>query len=89
VAKAKQSLVDDVLSRVASNRPGFRTWFERLPPEVQQELEVVRQNFDPSIHQKNAFADAVIAVATERGWEISGKSAVIAWLKAKKQQRIA
>ena len=81
MAKApKKSLLDDVLSRAHGNRPGFASWFDRLPPEAQSELSQVRESFDPAVHQKAAFAKAIIAACAERGWQTSGKQRVIAWL---------
>ena len=82
MAKAKtRSLLDDVLSRAANNRPGFRTWFERLPTDAQAELSAVREAFNPNTHQTRAYALAILEAAKERGWETGGVQAVIAWLK--------
>lgn len=83
MAKAKPSLLDDVLARAAPSRPGFKTWFQRLPPQAQAELAAVRASFDPAVHQKRAFARAVIEAARERGWETSGEQGVIRWLSEK------
>ena len=80
MAKAK-SLLDDVLARASNNRPGFRTWFERLPIDAQEELSAVRESFNPRIHQTRAFSLAIMEAAQERGWETGGIQAVIAWLK--------
>lgn len=76
----KTSLLDDVLSRAVTTPPGFKTWFDRLPPEARDELEAVKAAFNPAIHKKSPYAKAIIAAATERGWEISGEQGVIAWL---------
>jgi hypothetical protein len=84
VAKAKpapsKSLLDDVLLRARDRKPGFKSWVERLPAEAQAELDRVRQAFDPNVHQKNAYADAVIASCQERGWATCGRQGVIDWL---------
>lgn len=81
---AKQSqLVSDVLARARHSKPGFRTWFERLPADAQAELEAVRRAFDPSVYKKRAYAIAVIEVAQERGWKTAGIQGVVAWLNAK------
>jgi hypothetical protein len=45
---AKDSLLDDVLSTVAAHTSTPLTWFEKLPPDAQAELDAVRQQFDPS-----------------------------------------
>jgi hypothetical protein len=83
MAKAK-NLVDDVLALVAHRGPGFKSWFDRLPDDARAELETVRQAFNPTLHQKKAYARAVIAVATERGWHTSGIHGVVAWLNARR-----
>ena len=80
MAKAKLSLLDDVLAKAQGSKPGFASWFERLPPEAQAELLIVRQNFDPRQHQKNAYASAIMAACQERGWATSGRQGVIDWL---------
>ena len=86
MGKAKAtSLLDDVLGRVVPGRPGFGTWFTRLPAEAQAEFEAVRQSFDPAKHQKRAFARAVIAAAQERGYDIAGIQGVIDWLQGGKR----
>lgn len=81
---AAGGLLDDVLSRVKDSKPGFKSWFERLPHEAQQELNAVRAEFNPAVHQKKAFASAIIDAATARGWETGGPQAVIAWLGQKR-----
>lgn len=84
MAKAKASLLDDVLSRTANRRPGFKTWFDRLPQDAQAELDAVRQAFDPNVHQKRAYCEAIMAAARERGWDTAGVNGVIAWLNGKR-----
>lgn len=79
VAKPR-SLVDDVLSRTRRVRPGFKSWFERLPAAAQTELKAVRKSFAPDKHQKKSFAVAIMEAAKERGWETGGVQAVLAWL---------
>lgn len=82
MAKSK-SLVEDVLQRAQHIRPGFRSWFERLPGDAQAELKTVRDSFDPVLHQKKSFARAIIEAANDRGWETGSVTAVIAWLNKK------
>ena len=81
MGRARPSLLDDVLSRASNGKPGFRTWFERLPADAQSELSAVRESFDPRVHQTRAFSLAIMEAAQERGWETGGVQAVIAWLK--------
>lgn len=76
----RASLADEVLSTVAKSKPGFSSWFGRLPPDAQAELEAVRAAFDPAVHQKLAYARAVIESCRKRGWETAGVQGVIAWL---------
>jgi hypothetical protein len=73
-----------VLAKASNGRPGFRTWFERLPADAQAELSAVREAFNPNTHQTRAYALAIMEAAKERNWETGGVQAVIAWLK---QQR--
>lgn len=85
MAKGKAtSLLDDVLSRASNNRPGFRTWFNRLPADAQAELSAVRESYNPNTHQTRAFALAIMEAAQERGWETGGIQAVIAWLQKRR-----
>lgn len=84
MATKKPALLESVLGRVANAKYGPRTWFERLPADAQVELEEVRRGFDPAVHQKRAFALAVIEAARERGWEIAKEKQVIEWLDARK-----
>lgn len=80
--KAKRkSLLDDVLTRTKRSRPGFRTWFDRLPPEAQAELLEVKKAFNFGEHQKNAFAISIIESCRERGWPTAGRQGVIDWLE--------
>lgn len=76
----KPTLLDDVLSRTSRSRPGFKTWFDRLPKEAQDELNAVKSAFAPSLHQKRAYCKAIMEAANERGWETSGIQGVMAWL---------
>ena len=79
--KAKRkSLLDDVLSRALRNKPGFKTWFDRLPPEAQVQLLEVKKAFNPKEHQKNAYASSIIESCRERGWQTAGRQGVIDWL---------
>lgn len=81
MAKAKpKSLLDDVLARATGSKPGFKSWFERLPADAQEELLAVRATFDPMTHQKNAFASAIMSACADRGWATCGRQGVIDWL---------
>lgn len=77
----KKSLLDDVLARSLRNKPGFRTWFDRLAADAQAELLAVKGAFDPAQHQKNAYANAIIQCCRDRGWYVCGRQGVIDWLE--------
>ena len=84
--KAKPaSLLDDVLARVKTRRPGFTPWHERLPDELQAELAAIRERFHAGeiASQKRALATAIAEVVAERGNPRPGEQAVISWLNRK------
>lgn len=81
---AGTGLLDDVLTAVKNQKPGMKTWFDRLPADAQEQLSTVRETFDPTKHQKKAFANAIIQAATSRGWQTGGVQAVLAWLDGKR-----
>ncbi len=84
MGKAKTSLLDDVLARASNGKPGFKTWFDRLPADAQAELSAVRESYNPNTHQTRAFALAIMEAAKERGWATGGVQAVIAWLRKRR-----
>jgi hypothetical protein len=84
VGKARPSLLDDVLSRASNGKPGFKTWFDRLPADAQAELSAVRESFNQNTHQTRAYALAIMEAARERNWETGGVQAVIAWLRKRR-----
>ena len=84
MAKARPSLLDDVLAKASNGKPGFRTWFDRLPADAQAELSAVREAFNPNTHQTRAYALAILEAAKERNWETGGVQAVIAWLRKRR-----
>lgn len=85
MAKTKRpGLVDRVLAKAARSKPGLKSWFERLPADLQDELLKVRDAFDPSIHQKRPYARLIIEEVSECGFEVCGVQGVLAWLNAKR-----
>jgi hypothetical protein len=74
------TFADEVISRTGRSKPGFKTWFDRLPDDVQRELEEAKSQFNPAIHQKRAYCKAIMEAARDRGWETAGIQGVIAWL---------
>ena len=85
MAKAKPTLLDDVLSRVKTKRPGFAPWYERLPDDLRVELDALRQQWHAGqiASQKRALAVAIAEVVADRGNTKPGEQAVIAWLSRK------
>jgi hypothetical protein len=82
MAKGK-TLAEAVMARVKPSRRGFKSWFDRLSPELQAELELVRSQFDHKIHEKTSYAQAVIDEMGSRGIKTSGIQGVIKWLNKK------
>lgn len=82
--KVKTRLMDDVLSRVVNKRPGFARWIDRLPDDIRNELNEVREQYQSGClqHQTRALATAVATVVAERGHPKPGIQAVLAWLKS-------
>ena len=79
----KPSLLDDVLGCISNAKPGPPTWFDRLPPEAQQEMLRVRESYMPLAYQKRAYYRATQAAAEKRGWQIPGEKQFLAWLTAR------
>jgi hypothetical protein len=82
MAKGKATLLDDVLARVKTRKPGFIPWHERLPDDLQAELSAIREQFHSGgiASQKRALATAIAEVVAERGNPRPGEQAVITWL---------
>jgi hypothetical protein len=74
------SLADEVLHNVTNSAPGGLSWIQRLPDEARQELESLREKFNPAVHQKRAFYRALKAAAERRGWKLAGEKQVTLWL---------
>jgi hypothetical protein len=85
MGKAKATLLDDVLARVKTKRPGFQPWNERLPDDLRGELAAIRERFHAGdiASQKRALATAIAEVVAERGHPKPGEQAVLAWLNRK------
>lgn len=81
--KTGGSLADAVESAVQNQRPGYSSWFDRLPPEAQAEFLEARRRFDHSRHQKSSYARALIAEAKARGWLTAGEHVLTQWLGQK------
>ena len=81
----KQRLADKILARAKNSRPGFRTWIDRLPADLQAEIHVIRDQMDRGeINlQKRAVATAIIEFVREQGHPICGHQGVLAWLNRK------
>jgi len=80
----KPVLLDAVLAHTQNSRPGFGTWYSRLPDEARVELDAVKAAYDPQQHQKRAYARAIIEACKARGWQTSGVQGVLAWLDGRR-----
>jgi hypothetical protein len=78
--KPQRSLAESVEATVQNARPGYNSWFHKLPPDAQAEFLEARRRFDRTRHQKTAFAKALIAEAKARGWATAGESVLCVWL---------
>jgi len=85
MAKAKATLLDEVLARMKTKRPGFLPWHERLPDDLRAELAAIRERFHAGdiVSQKRALATAIAEVVEERGHPKPGEQAVLSWLNRK------
>lgn len=90
MAKRKRALLDDVIAKVQIKRPGFASWFERLPKEMQHELEAIRTKFENGQLNglnKRAVSTAISQVVRERGYHCCGMQGVLAWLNRQSGSR--
>lgn len=79
----KKDFLASVEEKVAHVRHGLKTWFDCLDESARRELSAVKEKYKKggfSSKPKNAIARAVIEVAKERGWKVSGRQGVISWL---------
>lgn len=73
-------------SRIVRKRPGFATWFDALPDSARESLGKIKKKFLDGGYKgtaKKSLAKAVIAIANDRGWPVSGEQGVIHWLERK------
>ncbi len=84
--KPLATLASDIAARIVEKRPGFPTWFERLPSDLQAALAGVRDQWHGgSLRvQQRALALAIAAEVADRGYPEPGVQAVIAWLRKKR-----
>jgi hypothetical protein len=80
-------LADDILARVQTQQPGPSTWFTRLAPEVQEELEALRQRWlsGQLAMQRRPLARAIVETCRERRIPVSGIQGVEDWLAGSKR----
>jgi hypothetical protein len=76
------SFADRVADRVASIKPGPRSFFHRLAPEAQAELLEVRRRFQAGelATSASALADVLIEEAAASGLELCGPQGLRIWL---------
>ena len=76
-----KSILDDVNARLTIKQAGYKSWYERLPPEAQAECDNVRAAFRRGeLGPRSAVARALIAAASSRGWPIAKEKQVTQWL---------
>lgn len=77
----KSAFLADVISKAVVPRPGYASWFDKLPPDAQAECLAVREAFRRGeIGSRAVVARAMIAAAKARGWSISAEKQVSTWL---------
>lgn len=85
-SKPLGTLASDIAARIVNKRPGFPTWFERLPAEMQTALDEVRERWQEGqiAGQQRAFAIALAAEVASRGFPEPGVQAVVAWIRKRR-----
>ena len=80
--KKQPDFLANVLAKVQDRRPGFLPWYQKLPDDLQAELEQVRTAFRAGeiTCQKAALCRAIADTVAERGHDRPGQQAVIEWL---------
>lgn len=76
----KKSLADEVLASVQNQRPGYRSWADKLPDVLRLELEAVARQYDTATMQKSAFCRAISQAVAARGHAKPKEDAVKHWL---------
>jgi hypothetical protein len=80
------TLASDIAARIVQKRPGFPTWFEKLPKDLQDALDDVRRRYESGdiSSQQRPFALAIAAEVADRGFPEPGLQAVLIWLRKKR-----
>lgn len=80
------TLASDIASRIIQKKPGFPTWFDKLPKDLQDALDDVRQRYERGeiTSQQKPFALAIAAEVADRGFPEPGTQAVLSWLRKKR-----
>lgn len=79
----KKTFLSIVEEKLSEKKPGYRSWFDCLDEDAQEELTAIKSRFlsgEYGATTKSAMARAIIAAASERGWKTSGMQGVIHWL---------
>lgn len=74
------TIIDQI---VAKHVRRMSTWFDRLDEPARKQLEAIRKKYQSGGYGKAsqcAIARAVIEVAKDRGWAVSGLQGVKTWL---------
>lgn len=80
------TLASDIAAKIVEKRPGFPTWFDRLPADLQSGLRDVRRRWEAGEieSRKKPLAVAIAAEVAERGFPEPGVQAVLSWLSKKR-----
>jgi hypothetical protein len=62
--------------------PRWQTWFDKMPPDVQEELNQLKAAFRAGVVQggKRRFAGVIVKHLTDQGLSTVGWNGVEAWL---------
>lgn len=76
-------LLEAVVSKIVHPKPGFPTWFQRLPDDLRKELRELREQWlaGKIVSKQKPLAVAIAQVMEDRGHARPGEQAVLAWLR--------
>jgi hypothetical protein len=81
------TVTEMIHAAVQAPKFGYRSWADRLPPELHAEFEQARNDWDASKITQAAYARAVLEVARLKGVDpLPTFHTVCRWLRAKQQK---
>lgn len=81
-----RDFLKDFESKIVRRKPGFVTWFDALPTDARASLGKIKTKYLAGGYRgtaKRALAKAVIEIANENRWAITGEQGVVRWLESK------